>query len=78
MNKRYETIRRIVVSGKVEEKQAAWDFLERNGYRFTLAGPMPIAWKEYDDSRFKIVAEKEIKSAREAKFGNRIQTFRTE
>lgn len=62
MNRKYKLLRRITITGKMEEVQLALDFCLRNGYRTSISGPMPIARFKVDPSRFRIIADQEIKN----------------
>ena len=51
MNKRYKTIRRVIITG-----QWPWD----NEYDIIRMGPKSVSPGKVDSTRFKIVAQKEI------------------
>lgn len=60
MNKKYETIRRITITGESHETNEAYQYLERNGYRFAGVHPKSLARGRKDFSRFRMVGEKEV------------------
>jgi len=64
MRRRFKQIEEVVVTGPADERQAAWDYLYKHGYRSTWSGPMPVGWKKYDDSRFKIIATRTIRKGK--------------
>ena len=61
MNIRYKTLRRVVITAPIEEKDDVFLFLQRNGYRISRSGPLPVGGYRVDPKRIKIVAEKAIK-----------------
>ncbi len=62
MNKRYQTIKRIIITGEKSERREAGDYLERNGYWFTSIQPKFIARGRRDFSKFRMVGEKPVRA----------------
>ena len=62
MNKRYKTIRRVIITGPRDEGEDALKWLWNNGYRTTRVGPVRTSYAKYDITRFKAIGEKEIDS----------------
>ena len=61
MNKRTETIRRIVITGNKEERKKAYDYLDRNEYRIIYSNPKILKDHTLDISKFKMIGEKRVK-----------------
>lgn len=59
MNIRYKNMKVITITGKIEEHSDALRFCYRNGYYPTRTG-MRTTRRRYDNTRYRIVAEKEI------------------
>jgi hypothetical protein len=58
MNRRYEKVFRVIVTGKAEERSEAFKYLDRNGYYIIRSGPKMVGLGLADVTRFKIVAER--------------------
>lgn len=62
MNIRYKTIRRIIITGPVHDRDYAMDYATDNNYTFfPYSGPMPLGKGKVDVFRFKMIAEKVVK-----------------
>jgi len=62
MNIYYKQIECITIIGNQDEANDAFEFCAKNGLHIVRAGPKPIGNRQYDTSKFKIVAEKECRS----------------
>jgi hypothetical protein len=62
MNTHKKIIEQVTITGKKEEYPKAYAYIEKHGFRVTRSGPMKISVAKYDTSRFKIVAEREVKN----------------
>jgi len=63
MNKRKYKVEQIVITGKKEEKDAAYEYLFDNGYIVTSSGPIRVKKHRYDFSRFRLVGERPLECA---------------
>lgn len=61
MNISYKRIRRVTITGRMEDGRKAYDWAYKNGYSVKVSGPMLVGNFTSDPDRFKIIAEKEIK-----------------
>jgi hypothetical protein len=61
MNKRYQTIRQVRITGTRDELQEISDYLFRNGYRVVRAGPKMLPNHKVDGDRFLWIGEKIVK-----------------
>ena len=57
MNFQRETIKRIIITGKIEESKESLIYCYRNGYTVVTCGLYSNSHR-YDNSRFKTIAEK--------------------
>ena len=62
INRRYKTLRRVIITGPMSESHEAHAWAYKNGYRVMRSGPKFIKFLEVDPTRFKLVAEKVIPS----------------
>lgn len=60
MNKRYQTIRRVTITGAMADLEAAQDYLRRNGYRYVSLSPAVLGVGRIDNTHFKLVGEREV------------------
>ena len=63
MNAKYQTVRRITLTGKATDLKPIFNWLYKNGYHVTRTGPM-ILKKNFpyiEKDKFKIIGEKRIK-----------------
>ncbi|MFA5396350.1 MAG: hypothetical protein WC346_10120 [Methanogenium sp.] len=58
MKKTIVMLKRIRITGKIEERQKALDWLTENKFRVTSLGPKYIGRMRVDVSRFVVVAER--------------------
>ena len=61
-------IERIIIMIPMKDKEEikkASDYCTDNGYKFVRSGPKPKGKYDYDFTKYRIVAEKEIKRKRE-------------
>jgi len=59
--KRRQTFEKITLIGPITEAGKWCDWCYENGYRITQSGPKPLRLGYVSSTKFKIVAEKEIK-----------------
>ena len=62
MNKRKQKIERITITGKRNERDAAYQYLDDNDYQVVSSSPIRVRKYEYDMTRFKLVGERKIKN----------------
>lgn len=53
-------IERVVVFGKVEDKQRIFDYCKQNQLRIVGTGKRPLSKDNYSDTEIKVVAEKDV------------------
>lgn len=61
MNIHYKKVRRVVITGPMGEYMEATRWINKNGYRIMESGSKEKANMDFDFSKFRFVAEKEIK-----------------
>ena len=55
-----KTIKRIVITGGMDESREAFRYCERNGYEVIKFGPRRVDKYHVDTTRFRMVAEREV------------------
>ena len=70
MNKRYKTIRRVIITYKFEEAKEALQWAYDNGYHILRSGPKQLSLMKYSATTGQIVAEKKIKPSQVASNGD--------
>lgn len=61
MNRHYKVIKRIIITGKMDEHRKALQYCYKNSYRVVRSG-MRVNRGEgrYDNTRYKIIGEREV------------------
>ncbi len=59
--KRKKLIERLILIGPMEERKQWISWCYDNGYRTVRVGPKILARRKYSTTKFRIIAEKEIK-----------------
>ena len=61
MNLTSETIRRITLTGNMEDDKKSFDYCRKNKYHIIRTGPVEVGNGMVDITRYKIVAEKIVR-----------------
>jgi len=60
MNKRFKTLRRVVITCPFDEAKQALDWAFNNGYHITSSGSKRLNIMKFSATTFRLVGEKEI------------------
>lgn len=52
-------VEQVTIEGPNEQRDAAYTYIRRGGYRIIESGPKPLSKRDYADSAFRIVAERD-------------------
>lgn len=53
-------IERIIITGNMDERDKAWEYLDKNGYKEISQGPKYLGNHKFDITKFKMVGERII------------------
>jgi len=59
MRREYGNFKRVIITGEIDERNKALEYIFKNGYKATFFDPINIS---SDTLRFKIVGEKQIRN----------------